>query len=220
MIVKRCTIVMVVVATALLSSCNRNSDAPGTPAASSKTPATNQAANTSSPFLRVHNNETHSFHGGTKLYVWTLQGYGIKELTIRLVHISNGQSKTATESVLTWNEATASKTSGKILFLIQDGQAFGANEKHSPSLSVTFDNVHRRVTASPQILELNSRPAPAHAMTEGSISEHASGQILYNSIFVPPERKGFSLEGNLDSMIEESKNGTTFVAITLDWEAK
>lgn len=223
MIVKSCTIIMAVVVTILLSSCNqnsdtssnRNSDTPGTAAAK-------QAANTSSPFLRVETYETHSFHGETKLHAWKLQGYGIKELTVRLLLISNGQSKTCNESVLTWNEATASKTTGRILFLSTDGQAFGAKGKRSFSLSVAFDDVapnSGRSKSYSHLFEEVSRSSGSmtHAMTDGDIGVRVRGTtFLYRSAFVPPLEK-FSIKNELDSLLEASKNGATIVAVTLDW---
>ena len=227
MIVKHCIIVMAVVTIALLSSCNRNSDTSSN--RNSDTPGTaaaKQAANTSSPFLRVETYETHSFHGETKLHAWTLQGYGIKELTVRLLHISNGQSKVVNESVLTWNEATASKTTGRILFLSTDGQAFGAKGKRSFSLSVAFDDIAPNSGLSKSYSHLfeevsGSSGRLTHSMNDGDIGVRVRGTtFLYRVVFLPPVYVKFSFTNKLDSLIEISKNGATIVAVTLDWKPK
>lgn len=215
MIVKRYTIITAVVITALLSSCNRNSDT-----------SSNRNSDTSSPFLRVETYETHSFPGETKLHAWTLQGYGIKELTVRLLHISKGQSKVVNESVLTWDQTTASKTTGRILFLSTDGQTFGAKGKRSLSLSVTFDDVAPnggRSTSHSHLSEEVSRSSGTtmtHTVEDGEIGVRVGGTtFLYRSAFLPPLTK-FSIKNELNSLLEASKNGATIVAVTLDWKPK
>ena len=122
--------------------------------------------------------------------------------------------------MLASEDADDAEETVRITLVRMDSSLWGTEEGLSPTLGVTFDNLiaksgnhYESVRLPGGLLSLASV-----AMKEGSKIEDQKTELLYHSAYRSEEAKEGSFGEDLDSMIAASKEGLTFVAITLDWE--
>ena len=171
--------------------------------------------------LRVDSLNTRSFQDKTELQEWTVHEFGLERLTVRLLHIADGEVRTGNETVLWWDRPEPSGTAGKISLLKADGKVFGAEYKQSVSLSVDFDNsapMSRSIKSTSLVIERKRHDTAFQAINGGEINFAQNGDVfLYNEAFFAEGSKP-TIADDLDSLTAQSKKGDQFIVVVLNRE--
>jgi hypothetical protein len=206
----------------LLAGCNPNVPASGhVPAPDQKKAGDNNTP----PFCSLESHQTVELQAGSTLQVWNIRAHRLKHLAARLLIISDGKVQPANEVEYKWDkwEKEQPATTGQVIYLLQDGQAFGAKNKRLPQIGVEVQNSPSHARASKQAtIMLKDDLQPRVGMS--SVTETAplaNKSRLFAQVYtVVGQHDNVSITSEFDSMIEASKNGRTVVAVTLEWQAQ
>src|SRR5262245_19061426 len=102
-------------------------------AARSRPPAT------SGPDLTLEAPDKYALGPGAEAVVWGFKGQGVRELIARLLVARDGRQLPGSKTVCRWEGGSASPpTEGRLTYLLQDVDPFGAKGRRLPSLGVHF----------------------------------------------------------------------------------
>ena len=172
------------------------------------------------PFLRIFNVDTQSASLGNEVRrSWKLSGHQIGELTIRLIHIANGESNIANETVLDCTELKEPLQTGEIILRIEDHP----EDKVSLTLRAIIDNLppqYRKARSSPLLIEKEfGQPNMLFARKwNGQRQKPDNTTILHRLVLLPDEKDWQPILRSIESMLNASKKGHEFVVVTLDWK--
>jgi hypothetical protein len=197
-----------------LAACNRTPSAQQAPAQVATPAADHQPAG---PELRVQSWQELDFGAGAKGRVWVLTGQQFKRLTARLVVARDGKAMPGTEMQCEW-DVPSENVDAQLALLLQDGAPFGAKGKRLPSLSLAFrsGSPQKRVTrSSPSVLD--SLPAMLSTATTGTTVSRKD--FLFAELSGDQKSgESYSLGGDVDSLVESSKNKRMVIGVVVEWE--
>jgi hypothetical protein len=154
----------------------------------------------------------------TELRIWELQSRGVSRLTARLLVATDGKVRTPCQLEYKWEPPGSA--SGRLMLIIQDGKAFGAQGR-LPLLALDLQG-----SPTPMRTEISSRllvPGDLKSRMTNVVnkSERLPQQsILYAQLFMPDDGAGALNLQDAESLAESSKGGRTVMAVALDWAVK
>ncbi|MCA9176198.1 MAG: serine/threonine protein kinase [Planctomycetales bacterium] len=172
------------------------------------------------PSLRISNDGAWSTHLGTVSRSWKLQGNRLSQVVVRLLHISKGKLTIASEHELGFPEDSG-ETTGRLAVVAEESR----KDWLSVSLNVTFDDVPKdgvRTRTSP--LMIPRAMLRGGATVNVDLDEHLSPretEFVHTMVLLPAGGNWGTVTHRTDdtaSMLEASKQGFEFVAITLSWD--
>ena len=172
------------------------------------------------PFLRIFNVDTLSATLGNDVRrTWKFSGHRIGKLTVRLIHITNSQSKVAHETVLDCNELAEPLQTGEIALRIEDFP----NDKVSLTLLAFAANLSpekREVRETPLLIKKNFGQSDMQFVRKwrGQRVKPNNTAIVHRFVLLPDEKKWQPILRSIESMEKASEKGHQFIVVTLDWE--
>jgi hypothetical protein len=205
---------LVLIAVTVAMSCNKTAKPPGP--SSSTGPRVPSCSAEATPEVQLTD--------GTELRVWNLKASELKQLTCRLLVITDGKVQTANEVEYRWEnwEPSALPVTGQLAVLIQDGKAFGVQGKRLPSMTLDFKNSppYTRIE-KPTKLMLEGELHPEMGSTLTRTNQLGEWTAIYVRVFTPTPNtsKAYSL-GDREGLVKASKGGRTVVAVELEWAGR
>jgi len=171
-----------------------------------------------SPFCAVARFDQHDMNNGVKLKTWDLKAHGLKTLSVRLVEITAGKAKVVNDTSYEWNAWPKSdpEAAGFVLLLARPdlGKAvynLSVDVKNSPGHVRTATPGEATIVASLNAAYHSTRTVPAPLLEKRPV-------ILMSELLVPVgDLKGWSTDGQLESLTKASEGGRAAIALTLEW---
>lgn len=204
-----------------LVSCGNRAAPAGQPAAAAPAESAAQAV---TPFCGIQSVQEIDVGEGLDLRVWSLKANGLKRLNARLLVARDGVVQVASEAEYKWPEwgAAAPEATGQLVLLVQDGTAFGVQDKRIPQLALDLKDSpsHAKMTTKTKILlegELHFRAS--HSAYTTPLQKQG---VIYSHMFVPKaDAPGdVSFTSTVESVAEASKGERTVLAVSLEWEGQ
>jgi hypothetical protein len=211
-------------------------DQPGTasavsPPAAKPTPAAETRGKEPAPFLRITRARRHSFPDALGR-TWHLEGYRVKELTVRMFVMRAGKAQLVAETVCEWDEwqwegfpgEEHYRTTGELVYWLQDDEMprLSLDLSQEPEYSEPYKRSkceRVRVDLGGGLWWLpDTKAAPgketilyAGAVTPPSVKREGDRTVIRGHFRAPRE---VTKEG----LVELSKEGSTGLAVTLTWQ--
>lgn len=142
---------------------------------------------------------------------WQLMIQNVAAVRIRLLHISEGKMKVASENILRGGERSVPSAIDVVLDLQQSDDD---PNTISPSLGVSTNGLHlSRSARKPITVSGPFQVSPV--VTDGDLAWDQPTILLHRVVW----DGDLSYQRNTDSMIEASKQGADFIAVEVEWIA-
>lgn len=216
---RRCLLFFLLILAVWTSSCGQR---PVTETTAAATKPNSAPAPDTSPRCQVVSNDKVGFGPNANVTAWNLEIAHVQELTARLALLADGQSKTLTEITVKWDKwpADAKPAKGRLVYLVQDGAAFGAKDKRLASLSLSIPDgpsSSRTERRSSDLLEGDWASFGGTQTTSGDVSA-GTPHVLSVELFRPatsiPDVTSWS--STLDSLLEASKKGVRILVVVVE----
>jgi hypothetical protein len=152
---------------------------------------------------------------GTQLREWELRGSGVKELTVRLLVAVNGKSKLVQQEVYQWQKPRPDARL-ELLLLVQDGEPFGAKNKHLPSFAVRAKGLPVEASSSkrePTFLEGPFAVGVGADRFKGPVAPGKPFIVQWDLLGGTTDAK----IGSVDDLVEATKGRRSGLILVLEW---
>jgi hypothetical protein len=219
--VRRFAMFGIIVLAVLFAACQKGGQPAPTPPPGKS--ATTGAKQDSHPMLEIRNRRELDFEPGIKLTAWDFRAFRVAELTVRLLVIKDGKSQVVQELACKWENwpDSTSEAAWRLLYVLQDGDPFGAKNKRLPAITLAFDDAAPTSSTnkrSNQFVEGEFRLHHGASRKDGTLARSRPDIIYYHFYNATTDDSSTTLSGTVDSLVEASQGGHTAVAIAVEWK--
>lgn len=171
------------------------------------------------PFLTIERIHNFSLEPGSTVVTWDLNGRGMKEMTAHLLVFRDGKRLPGKEIVCRWDEESPAEMHAEMVYLLQDGDAFGSKNKRMANLEITFKAGEpdlRIVRGGHIFVEGDFKASESTGLTSRERLKSPDLEIPYATRFMPEYLGGLVMHRNLQDMLLASKNRLVTVGIGLE----
>jgi hypothetical protein len=175
------------------------------------------------PGLTLEAPDRYALEPGVDAIIWGFKGQGVRELTAHLLAAQDGRQLPGSKTVCSWNGGLDSQPiEGKLTFLLQDGDPFGAKSTRLPSLGIHFRRGGPTLTFTTGV-------EPAERLVEGNFPSRSSSLVsqlaevrpgralVAYALVLKPAAGGEESFDDVQALVRTSSGGRVVIAVLIEW---